>query len=50
MSRNLPPDFLRERKPILGAEWEDFLQSYDTPRAYGSGVIHFKAVIRFPSH
>lgn len=35
MSRNLPPDFLRERKPILGAEWEDFLQSYDTPRAYG---------------
>lgn len=35
MPKILPPDFLRERQPLLGAEWEDFLQSYDTPRAYG---------------
>lgn len=35
MSTKLPPDFLRERQALLGAEWEAFLQSYDTPRAYG---------------
>lgn len=35
MSKNLPPEFLQERHPLLGTEWEAFLQSYDTPRAYG---------------
>ena len=35
MPKILPPDFLRERQPLLGSEWEAFLQSYDTPRAYG---------------
>ena len=35
MPKNLPPEFLQERRPLLGTEWEAFLQSYDTPRAYG---------------
>lgn len=35
MTKTLPSDFLRERRSLLGEEWDAFLQSYDAPRAYG---------------
>jgi NOL1/NOP2/sun family putative RNA methylase len=35
MTKRLPQDFLQARKPLLGDEWEAFLQSYEEPRSYG---------------
>ena len=34
-SKRLPDDFATRMKRLMGDEWEDFLQSYDSPRAYG---------------
>lgn len=50
MSRNLPPDFLRERKRSLVQSGKIFYSRMIRRELTGSGVIHFKAVIRFPSH
>lgn len=33
--KKLPEAFLIQRQPLLGEEWDSFLQSYDAPRAYG---------------
>jgi NOL1/NOP2/sun family putative RNA methylase len=35
MTKQLPQDFLQARQPLLGDEWEAFLQSYEEPRSYG---------------
>lgn len=34
-SKRLPVDFVTRMQRLMGDEWEDFLQSYDSPRSYG---------------
>lgn len=33
--KKLPEAFLIQRQPLLGEEWDSFLQSYNAPRTYG---------------
>lgn len=35
MSKPLPKDFIELRKPLLGDEWDAFLDSFHSPRSYG---------------
>ena len=35
MNKALPKDFIESRKPLLGDQWDAFLDSFHAPRSYG---------------